>query len=65
MQDNIELTTQHEILEKANNIIRKHEDFIHGMFVGTVKQHRDTLVYKGEFFLDVNGLPTTKKHCCL
>ena len=30
------------------------------MFVDTVEQHRDTLVFKGECFLDANGIPTAK-----
>ena len=60
MDNNIQSITQNELLEKANEIIRKHEDFIHGMIVDTVEQHRDTLVFKGECFLDANGIPTAK-----
>lgn len=60
MQNNIQYITKDELIEKANDIIQKHDDFIHGMFVDTVEQHRDTLVFKGEFFLDTNGIPTTK-----
>lgn len=60
MDNNIQSITQNELLEKVNEIIRKHDDFIHGMFVHTVEQHRDTLVFKGESFLDANGIPTTK-----
>lgn len=60
MHDDIQSITQNELLEKANEIIKKHEDYIHGMFVDTVEQHRGTLVFKGEFFLDENGIPTVK-----
>lgn len=60
MQNNIQYITKDELIEKANDIIQKHDDFIHGMFVDTVEQHRDTLVFKGKFFLDTNGIPTTK-----
>ncbi|EMI5489211.1 DUF2498 family protein [Providencia stuartii] len=60
MHDDIQSITQNELLEKANEIIKKHEDYIHGMFVDTVEQHRGTLVFKGEFFLDENGIPTAK-----
>lgn len=60
MQNNIQYITKDELIEKANDIIQKHDDFIHGMFVDTVEQHHDTLVFKGEFFLDTNGIPTTK-----
>ncbi|KLN45641.1 hypothetical protein AAY77_14680 [Providencia rettgeri] len=47
-------------LKKANDIIKKHDEYIHGMFVDTVEQHRGTLVFKGEFFLDENSIPTLK-----
>ncbi|EKT63727.1 DUF2498 family protein [Providencia burhodogranariea] len=60
MQDNIQYITKDKLIEKANKIIQEHDDFIHGMFVDSVEQHRDTLVFKGEFFLDANGIPTTK-----
>lgn len=60
MQDNIQYITKKELLEKANDIIQKHDDYIHGMFVNTVEQHRNTLVFKGEFFLDNDGIPTIK-----
>lgn len=60
MHDDIQSITQNELLKKANEIIKKHEDYIHGMFVDTVEQHRGTLVFKGEFFLDENGIPTAK-----
>ena len=60
MPDNIQYITKKELIEKANNIIQKHDDYIHGMFVDNVEQHRDTLVFKGEFFLDDNGIPSIK-----
>lgn len=60
MPDNIQYITKKELIEKANNIIKKHDDYIHGMCVNNVEQHRDTLVFKGEFFLDENGIPSIK-----
>lgn len=60
MQDDLPYITKTELLEKANDIIQKHDEYIHGMFVDTVEQHRGTLVFKGEFFLGENGIPTLK-----
>ncbi|APC12003.1 MULTISPECIES: DUF2498 family protein [Providencia] len=60
MQDNLPIITKEELLEKANDIIKKHDDYIHGMFVNAVEQHRGTFVFKGEFFLDENNIPTLK-----
>ncbi|MGG4607107.1 DUF2498 family protein [Providencia sp. Me31A] len=60
MQDNLSFITKEELLKKANDIIKKHDDYIHGMFVDSVEQHRGTLVFKGEFFLDENNIPTLK-----
>lgn len=60
MQKQPTLITRDELLEKANKIIKEHEDFIHGMYATTVEQHDSTLVFKGEFFLDEDGVPTAK-----
>ncbi|MQL47113.1 DUF2498 family protein [Photorhabdus khanii] len=43
-----------QLLEKANRIIRQHEDFIQGMYVDDVAQKGDMLVFRGEFSLDEN-----------
>ncbi|NHB95622.1 hypothetical protein C5470_03995 [Photorhabdus stackebrandtii] len=43
-----------QLLEKANRIIRQHEDFIQGMQVDDVVQKGDVLVFRGEFFLGEN-----------
>lgn len=52
--------TTEMLLEKANKIIREHEDYLQGMYADTVEQKGDVLVFKGEFFLDDQGLPTLK-----
>ncbi|WP_387464259.1 DUF2498 family protein [Photorhabdus sp. RM323S] len=41
-----------QLLEKANRVIRQHEDFIQGMHVGDVAQKGNILVFRSEFFLD-------------
>ncbi|AZG98622.1 DUF2498 family protein [Proteus mirabilis] len=48
------------LLEKANKIIREHEDYLQGMHADSVEQKGNVLVFKGEFFLDEQGLPTAK-----
>ncbi|SQI40510.1 Protein of uncharacterised function (DUF2498) [Leminorella richardii] len=48
------------LLEEANRIIRSHEDFIHGMEATDVEQKGNVLVFRGEFFMDQDGLPTAK-----
>ncbi|WP_413482629.1 DUF2498 family protein [Morganella psychrotolerans] len=49
-----------ELLEKANKIIQEHDDFIEGMIADDVEQKCGVLVFKGEYFLDDQGLPTLK-----
>lgn len=48
------------LLAEANKIIHEHEDFIHGMAVTSVEQKKGVLIFKGDFFLDEQGLPTPK-----
>lgn len=52
--------TRQELLKEANEIIRNHDDYIHGIEATEVEQKGDVLVFRGEFFLDENGLPTAK-----
>ena len=48
------------LLEEANSIIRQHEDYLHGMIATDVEQKNGVLVFRGEYFLDPDGLPTAK-----
>lgn len=48
------------LLSEANRIIREHEDFIQGMAVNSVEQKNGVLIFKGDYFLDDQGLPTAK-----
>ncbi|PWC12667.1 hypothetical protein B4923_09000 [Brenneria roseae subsp. americana] len=48
------------LLAEANSIIQNHDDYLHGMLAESVEQKNDVLVFRGEFFLDDNGLPTLK-----
>lgn len=47
-----------DLLLIANQIIQSHDDYIEGMRANSVVEKDDVLVFKGEYFLDSNGLPT-------
>ncbi|CQD43551.1 YciN family protein [Yersinia mollaretii] len=51
---------RNKLLAEANEIIRQHEDYMHGMLATEVEQKGSVLVFRGEFFLDADGLPTPK-----
>ncbi|CFQ55213.1 YciN family protein [Yersinia aleksiciae] len=51
---------RNKLLAEANEIIRQHEDYMHGMQATEVEQKGPVLVFRGEFFLDADGLPTAK-----
>ncbi|CNK01496.1 protein yciN [Yersinia mollaretii] len=51
---------RNKLLAAANEIIRQHEDYMHGMQATEVEQKGPVLVFRGEFFLDADGLPTPK-----
>jgi hypothetical protein len=46
--------------EKANKLIREHEDTLAGIEATDVVQRNGVLVFSGEFYLDEQGLPTAK-----
>ncbi|CAJ0996852.1 YciN family protein [Sodalis praecaptivus] len=48
------------LLEEANRIIHDHEDYMHGMLATEVEQKGPVLVFRGDFFLDEQGIPTQK-----
>ncbi|WP_416412395.1 DUF2498 family protein [Pantoea sp. App145] len=48
------------LLEKANQLIKEHDDYFAGMEANEVIQQGDVLVFRGPFFLDEQGLPTVK-----
>ncbi len=49
-----------ELLLIANHVIQEHADYIEGIRADSVEEKDDVLVFKGEYFLDENGLPTPK-----
>ncbi|WP_394127241.1 YciN family protein [Vibrio hepatarius] len=52
--------SQSELLMIANHIIQDHDDYIEGMRTDSVEEKEGVLVFKGNYFLDDNGLPTPK-----
>lgn len=49
---------QDSLLLIANQLIQDHDAYIAGMRATSVEEKSDVLVFKGEYFLDDNGLPT-------
>lgn len=52
--------SEFELLLIANQIIQDHEDYVEGMRATSVTEKDDVLIFKGEYFLDEQGLPTEK-----
>ncbi|WP_413111385.1 YciN family protein [Thaumasiovibrio sp. DFM-14] len=50
--------SRNELLMIANQIIQDHDSYIEGMRADAVEEKADVLVFKGNYFLDDNGLPT-------
>lgn len=48
------------LLELANHIMKEHDDYLAGMLVTDVNEKSGVLVFKGEYFLDEQGIPTAK-----
>lgn len=48
------------LLEQANRLIQNHDNYLHGMIATDVDQKNGVLVFKGDYFLDDNGLQTLK-----
>ncbi|MEC6795738.1 MULTISPECIES: DUF2498 family protein [Photobacterium] len=49
-----------ELLMIANQIIQDHKDYVEGMRATSVIEKDGVLIFKGEYFLDDDGLPTAK-----
>ncbi|OEE36558.1 YciN family protein [Vibrio genomosp. F10] len=47
-----------DLLLIANQIIQEHDDYIEGMRATSVEEKEEVLIFKGEYFLDQNGMPT-------
>lgn len=60
MQGTTQPIDRQTLLEKANKLIREHEDTLAGIEATDVVQRNGVLVFSGEFYLDEQGLPTAK-----
>ncbi|UTJ49246.1 YciN family protein [Atlantibacter subterranea] len=60
MQQTIQPIDKKTLLEKANALIVEHEDYIAGIIATDVEQKNGVLVFRGEYFLNEQGLPTPK-----
>lgn len=60
MQTPTQAISRKALLEKANALIKEHDDYLAGMQADDVSQQGDVLVFRGPFFLDDQGLPTAK-----
>jgi len=49
-----------DIIKLANAQLPEHEDFIEGVKVDSVSEQHGVITFKGESFLDADGLPTEK-----
>lgn len=52
--------TSADLIVLANAQLPKHEDFIAGVNVQSIAEQHGVITFKGESFLDENGLPTAK-----
>lgn len=59
-EDVREEKTAEELLKIANDLIKSDYEYMDGMRADSVTQNGEVLVFKGEFFLDNNGIPTAK-----
>ncbi|ELQ6219072.1 YciN family protein [Cronobacter turicensis] len=60
MQEMTQPIDRATLLAQANKMIREHEDYIAGMVATDVEQKNGVLVFRGEYFMDEQGLPTAK-----
>ncbi|WP_336292768.1 YciN family protein [Cronobacter dublinensis] len=60
MQNITQPIDRDSLLAQANKMIREHEDYIVGMEATDVEQKKGVLVFRGEYFMDEQGLPTAK-----
>lgn len=59
-EDVREEKTAEELLKIANDLIKSDYEYMDGMRADSVTQNGEVLVFKGEFFLDNEGIPTAK-----
>ncbi|MGF1762736.1 YciN family protein [Aliivibrio kagoshimensis] len=52
--------SEFDLLMVANQIIQEHENYLEGMRATSVEERDDVLIFKGDYFLSEQGIPTEK-----
>ena len=60
MSDDKQAINSADLIALANAQLPEHEDFIVGIEVQSVAEKHGVITFKGESFLDEDGLPTAK-----
>ena len=60
MSNDKQAITSADLIVLANAQLLEHEDFIVGVKVQNIAEQHGFITFKGESFLDENGIPTTK-----
>lgn len=60
MNSKTSAVSREELLKEANALIREHDDYFAGIEASDVEQNGELLIFRGNYFLDENGLPTAK-----
>jgi len=60
MSNDKQLINSVDLIKLANAQLSEHDDFIVGVKVQSVVEQHGVITFKGESFLDENGLPTEK-----
>ncbi len=55
---NKKVISNSDLLMIANQILQEHEQYFEGVRATSVDEKEGVLVFKGDYFLDDNGLPT-------
>lgn len=55
-----QLISAFDLLLIANQLIQAHDDYVDGMRADYVEEKDGVLIFKGNYFLDENGLPTAQ-----
>ncbi len=54
------IVSEFELLLIANQLIQDHDQYFEGLRADSVEEKDGVLVFKGDYFLDDNDLPTEK-----
>jgi hypothetical protein len=60
MSNDKQTIKSNDLIVIANSQLQEHEDFIEGVQVLSVAEQHGVITFKGESFLDDDGLPTAK-----